>query len=399
MKILYINTLYSPMVMGGAEISIKLLVEGIQASGMEVAVLCLSPGKGLTSDTVDGVKVYRAGLKNIYWPYTTQHPPAIARLAWHVVDHHNAAMKAYVRQVMALEKPDVVSCHNLAGWSAAVWGEVKSHDVPLIQVLHDLYLLCANSNMHKGGVACEKQCMRCKIFRAGHASRSRQVDAVVGISKSILDRFAHAGYFAEAQQHVIHNARAIATTGKPRQRLAGQPVRVGYLGTLSRIKGVEWLVTSFKSLAIDATLHIAGKGREGYVKKLQQLADDERIEFAGYVSAADFLNTVDVLVVPSLWQEPLGMVVIEAMAHHVPVIANRVGGMQETVIDEVNGLFCDDKEPDSLRMAIERLYHDVALYNKLSASARSSVAGILDTNRMINAYKKVVESVTQTIEI
>lgn len=395
MKILYINTLYSPLIMGGAEISLKLLVEGMQAKGFEVAVLSLRPEPGLSFDMIDGVKVYRAGLKNFYWPYARDKQPAPLRLAWHMRDHTNSAMRLYVKEVIEAEKPDVVSCHNLAGWSAAVWEEIEKHQLPIVQVLHDLYLLCANSNMHKGGSACETQCLRCRLLRTGHIARSKKVAAVVGISKNILDRFITYNYFADAEKYVIHNARLITSPGAPRTRVVGQPLRIGYIGTLSQIKGVEWLIESFKSLTVDATLRIAGKGKEDYEAHVHTLADDNRIAFVGYTKPVDFFKTIDVLVVPSLWQEPLGMVVIEALANHVPVIANKVGGMQETVMHETNGLFCNDKDPSSLTLALQRLHDDPTLYNNLSAQARSSVSEILDIDRMVSAYKGVIDFVTK----
>src|SRR5690606_22558241 len=115
----------------------------------EVAVLSLVPEKVFEETEVDGVKVYRAGLKNFYWPYGKQRPAIAKRLAWHVRDSYNRAMRAYVREVLQREKPDVVSCHNLAGWSIAVWDEIHQNGVPIVQVLHDMYLLCANSNMFR----------------------------------------------------------------------------------------------------------------------------------------------------------------------------------------------------------------------------------------------------------
>src|SRR5690554_1771403 len=132
MKILYINSLYSPLIEGGAEISLQLIVEGMKAKGYEVAVLSLVPEKGLTEGLVHGVKVYRAGLQNRYWPYTKQRPGRLSRLAWHLKDRYNPEMGSVVREVLQLEKPDVVSCHNLAGWSVAVWDEVHASGIPKI---------------------------------------------------------------------------------------------------------------------------------------------------------------------------------------------------------------------------------------------------------------------------
>ena len=84
------------------------------------------------------------------------------------------------------------------------------------------------------------------------------------------------------------------------------------------------------------------------------------------------------------------MVAIEALANHLPVIANKRGGLKETVMDGVNGLFCDASSPDSLGIAILKLYEDRDLYNRLSEAARESVADILSEERMIGEYHEVM---------
>ena len=391
MKILYLNTLYSPLIEGGAEISLKLIVEGMKSRGYAVAVLSLKPGEGLEEDWVDGVKVYRGGLKNIYWPYTDERPRTLKRLAWHLKDSYNRDMRAYVKEVIDREQPDVVSCHNLAGWSAAVWDEIGQANIPIVQVLHDMYLACANSNMFKGELPCSTQCLSCRFLRAKHPDKSNQVAAVVGISQSILGRFTAIDYFKFSKKFVIHNTRSIPVPERVRRREKGSPFKIGYLGTLSKIKGLEWLIAQFQKLDIDASLIIAGRGKEDYEEKLKAMAVDPRISFLGYVKPTQFFPLVDILVVPSLWEEPLGMVAIEALANHVPVIANKSGGLKESVIAEVNGLFCEAAFPDTLGKAMERLYRDVTLYNRLAGAARESIAAILSEDRMISEYKAVID--------
>lgn len=391
MKILYINSLYSPYIEGGAEISLKLIVEGMKSLGYEVVVLSLYPEKELEESTVDGIKVYRADLKNFYWPYSKSRPGKPMRLAWHVRDSYNRRMKEYVKEVLRRENPDVVSCHNLAGWSTSVWDEVKKVGIPLVQVLHDMYLLCANSNMFKRDTPCVTQCLDCRLLRLKHPKKSDQVNAVVGISNSILSRFTGMGYFKKAEKFVIHNTRSVPEPPPKRKRKPGELLRIGYLGTLSRIKGIEWLIGQFQSLDFNASLIIGGRGQKTYEERLKSLANHKDISFVGYVQSNEFFKMIDVLVVPSLWQEPLGMVAIEALANNLPVIANKSGGLQETVIDGVNGLFCFASSPNSLGEALSKLNHDVELYNRLMSAARASVADILNEDRMIGEYKSVMD--------
>lgn len=390
MRILYINALYSPYIEGGAELSLKLIVERMQDRGHEVSVLSLMPGDGFQVDEVDGIRVYRAGLENRYWPFDKQRPGALQRLLWHAKDRYNADMKPVIRRVLELEKPEIVSCHNLVGWSVSVWDELAAQGIPIVQVLHDLYLLCPNSDMFKNEQSCETQCTTCKIFRFSHRNLSAKVSAVVGISRHTLERFEHFGYFPNATKAVIRNARLVEARPRPE---AGASLRLGYLGTLAKKKGVEWLLNQFVSLTIDATLHVAGKGQPDYETTLKSSVKDDRIFFEGYVDPADFFSRIDVLVVPSIWQEPLGMVAVEALAHHIPVIASRVGGLQETIEDGVNGILVNPEEPESLARAITRLAMDKEFYQALSSDARASIAPLLSTERMVGEYEALLKGV------
>ncbi|MGK6353111.1 glycosyltransferase family 4 protein [Parapedobacter sp. DT-150] len=395
MKILYINALYTPYVAGGAEISLKLIVEGMQAKGHEVAVLSLVPSGGLHSDWVDGVKVYRVGLHNHYWPFSTDRPGSVSRLAWHVRDRYNASMRTYIAEVLRLERPIVVSCHNLVGWSIAAWDEVRRAGIPLVQVLHDMYLLSPDSTMFKNGKPRTRQGLIGQLLRYRHRQKSRDLNAVVGISRHILERFAAHGYFSGVPQYVIHNARRIPAVKPLELRSAGQPLHVGYIGTLSAVKGVEWLITQFKASGIDGRLTIAGGGKEEDLHHFKRVAgDDRRITFAGYVDPADFYPGIDVLVVPSRWEEPLGMVAVEGLANNLPVIASNRGGLRESVVDGKNGILCDPDHPNSLGQALIALSTDVQLYNQMAEAARPSVNEYLSVDRMVNEYEHVLQTIT-----
>lgn len=397
MKILYVNTLYSPDIMGGAEISIKLLVEGMRSQGHEVVVVSLRPKGHTGQDEVDGVPVYRYALKNLYWPYVKRRPRAPIRLAWHWIDRDNRAMAGQLAQVLRQERPDVVSCHNLAGWSIAVWDAVRQQGIPLVQVLHDLYLLCANSDMYRGDNPCVGRCLRCHLLRFSHAKRSSRLDAVVGISYTVLKRFERFGYFDGIRKEVIYNARFIEDKGRQRSRKG--TFLVGYLGTLSAKKGVHWLIDQFiKHIdkESNAELLIAGAGQEEYVGELRRLASsDERIRFLGYQSSADFYAKIDLLVVPSLWEEPLGMVAIEALAHHIPVVANEIGGLAETVKHGQNGLLVHAQDASSLGRALKDLMGDSVLYERLASQARASVVPQLSVGRMVGEYGALLEEIVE----
>jgi glycosyltransferase involved in cell wall biosynthesis len=69
MNILFINSLYHPYIGGGAEIILKNLVEGLYRKGHQVTVLTTGHESGRHEEQVNGIRVIRLGIKNIYWHY------------------------------------------------------------------------------------------------------------------------------------------------------------------------------------------------------------------------------------------------------------------------------------------------------------------------------------------
>lgn len=163
MKILFLNAFYAPHVGGGAEVILRHLAEGLRRRGCEVAVLATGPDAGLQLQIQDDVRVYRAGLINSYWHYTQQRPSRHARLGWHYRDRYNSAMRRYVREVIDREQPDIVVSNNLTGWSISAWDEISAAGLPIVQVLHDLYLLCPKDTMFNHGKSCQRQCGLCSV--------------------------------------------------------------------------------------------------------------------------------------------------------------------------------------------------------------------------------------------
>ncbi|MCU4241736.1 glycosyltransferase [Bacteroides xylanisolvens] len=398
MNILFINTLYSPHIGGGAEIICQEQVEGLKRRGYAVSVLTTSSNWGLCKEDVNGITVYRAGIKNFYWHFSNSKPNKYVRMLWHIRDIYNVGMRQYVKEVMQKEKPDVVICHNLAGFSISVWDEIKLRKTPIIQVLHDLYLLCPGSNMFKYGRACEKQCRICSLMRFCHRKKSKDINAVVGVSSYILERIKKSGYFSNAKARVIYNARNIPESSEYRGRDSEFSFRIGYIGTISKVKGVEWLIRTFMRLDINATLLIAGRGEsieyEEYLKKLA--STDKRISFLGYMKPATFFSQIHLSIVPSIWPDTFPTVAIESCAYNVPVIATKVGGLPEIIHDGINGLLIKPLDDINLSNAIMNLYKNKTLLRSLSENSRNIITPLLDLDRMIDELIEVINEVSSS---
>jgi glycosyltransferase involved in cell wall biosynthesis len=174
-----------------------------------------------------------------------------------------------------------------------------------------------------------------------------------------------------------------------------QPLRFGYMGTLSEPKGLRWLIEQFQQLPIEATLQIAGRGQLDDEARFKALAHSPRVSFVGYQAPEDFYKQIDVAIVPSIWNEPFGMVAVEACAWSRPVIASRMGGLPEIIQDQFNGLLCSPDDPDSLGVAMLKLHQQPQLLARLSAQARVSVASLTDVDLMLDSYESILVQTLQ----
>jgi glycosyltransferase involved in cell wall biosynthesis len=236
--------------------------------------------------------------------------------------------------------------------------------------------------MFKGGKSCLSQCKSCALFRHGFSKSSREVDALVGVSGFVMDRITGAGYFPDAEHHVIYNAQLLPGTSEISK--CGT-VRFGYIGALTPPKGVSWLIDQFA--ADMGTLTIAGTGPDDYVSELKVRAAGKPIEFVGYVPSVRFFPTIDVSLVPSIWNDTLPGVAIEGSAYGRPVIASRRGGLGEIVRDGETGILVDPDRPDTLGTAMRALARDRSKLAAMALAAPLAVRKFTSVNRCLNEYE------------
>ena len=351
-------------------------MRGLRDAGHECVLLATSDKPGLQRTEREGITVWTAGIRNVYWPFHKKRPAAPLRLLWHALDSYNPWMQTYIRKVVAEESPDVASLHTLSGWSAASWNTLARLGIPAVQVLHGHDPICVKATMYRAGRNCTEQCPACRVLRLPHRALSRKVQAVVGVSHFILERHQILGYFEGVSiQRVIHNARAPKTLGINKQTKP-EPhsgLRFGYIGRLDAAKGIEPLIRAFLSAGLpEAELWIAGSGKQDYENRLRGEVTDERVRFMGQVEARDFYPKVDIVVVPSLLNDNLPGVVFESLAFGKPVIGSRRGGIPEMIRDGENGLLFEPDRPEELLEALRLLGLDLALRTRLAEAAHPS---------------------------
>ena len=196
---------------------------------------------------------------------------------------------------------------------------------------------------------------------------STLVNAVVGISHFILNRHLNLGYFSRAQtRKVIFSAYPASTIPSPNSFKNSLPLRLGFLGRLKQNKGIELLLQVAVKLPSEKyKLWIGGKGPERQERYLRNRYAAENINFLGFVEPESFFNNIDILIVPSLWNEPLGRIIFEAYAYGVPVIGSNRGGIPEIIEEGNTGFVFDPDRPETLLTLINKIGSDPILIKKL----------------------------------
>lgn len=357
MKVLFVNARYYPNIIGGAERSAQVLAEAMARNGCQPVVVSAGPDQGIRISHYNGVKVYYMGIKDLYSPVRNRKHSIIRQPFWNIVDVYNPMMGNKVGKIIDAECPDIVHTHNVRGFSVAVWHAAKRRNLPIVHTLHDYYLLCLRSIMFLRGKNCSSQCYHCAGYTFLRKRMSNLVDAVVGVSRFILHRHLNLGYFRQAKiREVVFGANPSSIRSAVRPFEKSGPLCLGFLGRLKKGKGIEVLLEVVKKLpGNEYQLWIAGKGTETEERSLKGRYKAENINFLGFVEPVMLFNRIDILVVPSLWNEPLGRVVHEAYAHGVPVVASNMGGSPEMIEHGKTGFVFDSDRPEELSALLVKI--------------------------------------------
>lgn len=188
----------------------------------------------------------------------------------------------------------------------------------------------------------------------------------------------------------------VASPNKPNP---GNGLRVGYLGSLLRHKGVHILVRAFHRLqASGATLHVYGFAMPGdpFIGKLRRLVNqDPRVKLMGRYhqkNLPDILSRIDVVVIPSLWHETFSIVAREALLSGTPVVAFKIGALSEVIDSEQNGLLVPVGDTDALRDALHRLSTDPGLLARLRDGALLSAKRIKNMDDHVHEVDLIYQS-------
>ncbi|TSD67727.1 glycosyltransferase [Inquilinus sp. KBS0705] len=340
MKVLLSNSYYYPAFVGGAELSVKLLAEGLVNAGHQVYVLTT----GLQDELyrVNGVTVISIKQQNIYNGYNAARKSPVAKIFWHLFDSFNLLYHFKISAILKRIQPDIAHTNSIQGFSPMLWFTIKAAKIPLVHSMRDYYILCHKCNMYNGK-NCERICAACETTSVVKRNFLSLPDRLIAISEFILDKYTAFVPEVGKKAQVIYNAVA-AVNYKPTVYNRDEAViTFGYIGRLEMDKGVDYMADELAALSPEqkkrVKLLLAGKGSEPFIQQLKQKLTGINYEFLGVVKPENFYQQVDVLLVPALWNEPFGRIVIEALSYSVPVCQSDRGGLKELYDPSSSWLF------------------------------------------------------------
>ncbi len=305
--------------------------------------------------------------------------------------------------------PDLVHIHTFFPLlSPSIYHAVHKAGKPMVQSVHDFRFFCPAAFFFRNGKICEEcpsrglknaiknRCLRNSLSQtlvAALATKNAQkalrlISAFVVFTDFSMKKLVDLGIPREkvfVKPHFIPSQEDISPSG-------------GYflfLGRLGEEKGIRVLLKAWENLQIP--LKIAGSGPlEEWVKF--SLQGKNNIEFVGFLSAHEVkkaLTRAFALIVPSLWYETFGLVVIEAFSAGVPVLASRVGALQDLVENGRTGFLFKRGEAEDLAEKAFWLWTHPEERDRMGREARRVFEEKYTAERnyriLMEIYKKAIE--------
>ena len=359
MKVCFISSFYPPLLFGGAEIYVRRISERLVRQGIDVTVITSDSKISLkpSIEYINGVKIYRIHPLNIYPIYNTLCKPAILKPFWYIIDIVNVHSYFVIKKILNKEKPDIVHVHNFKGFSFA-FDAARSLHLPLIFTVHDYFFECLKETLftHSHEI-CKDPPAVCKAYACTQKFlKNNKPDIVTAPSMFVIKKMKKDGFFNKCR--TLKLPLGIELDGTEKCDRSYDIINVLFVGRLNRFKGLNTLITAFTQLKSQkAHLHIVGEGKEeAEFKKFA--GADPAITFHGFIKdeeLASLYKKSHLLVVPSVWYETFGIVIIEGFKYGLPVIASNIGGFPELIDDGDNGLLFEAGNTEQLRKKLEYL--------------------------------------------
>lgn len=386
-RILALTLYYPPHSFGGYERSCRDVMTRLATRGHEVSVLTSDLRLAGVEESDDPRVAVRRELGTWLRADALYRPSLRSRLAIERSNHR--ALDAMLRE----HRPEVVTVWHMGAMSLGLLERLARNKMPLVYVIGDDWL-CYAPELDSWG----------RLFRK-IGPFAGLIEPLVGVPTRLHNlghsailfnsrdnqRRAHAG----SRWHFEHEAviyvgldKAVFTPGVSRERDWGR--RLLFAGRFDPRKGLATVIEALPALD-EHVLEVRGTGGAEERERLRAMAHElgvaDRVWFADPLAPAalaERYRQADAVVFPSIWEEPFGLVPVEAMACGTPVVATGTGGSGEFLLGGINCVRFTAGNAQSLVAAVRRLAGDVKLRRALVESGLRTAA-YFDVERLTDA--------------
>ena len=287
-------------------------------------------------------------------------------------------------------QPDIVHVHNFFPQiSPAIYDACLELGIPVVQTLHNYRLICPGAFLLREGKACEL-CIKGSPYQAAkyacyrgskagslvvahlvaqHRKRGTwrtKVNRFIALTDFAKIKFVAAGFPADkitVKSNFLHEPEHIPIISKNLQ-----PGFALFVGRISEEKGVRTLLQAWAAMDSDVELKIAGSGPLAYL-----LPGNKNVTALGRLNPSQIqqlMQQAAFLVFPSEWYEGFPMVLLEAFAQGLPVLASRLGSMTDIIQDYENGLLFSPGNAEDLALKAKWLLLNPLQAKKIAENAR-----------------------------
>jgi len=337
MRIGIYNDWWLPDLVGGTERSALEISEGLGIFFGAENIVVFTPSNKLSSreEIVNGLRTVRVGTFTLRSKYLA---PKYIRFLERGRIFFDVLSPLYIALYFSRQKVDVAVIHNLDRVGAKLPFLLNFiFGIRVIRVIHDLSDSCLNRKRFKNGKVCIKTCLTCrpKLFRYRKVAVN-SYSSVICNSRFTMNKLESLGFNPKFIDYGYVAAKSSDSKTVDVPKLStGDPIQIGFVGRISPEKGIEVIIQALSTInRCSRGLTLVGQGEESYIDTLKSLANSLKVNLniLGFVHDPYGLlsESINLIVVPSLWEETLGRVAFEATSRGFTVAVSDIGGLPES---------------------------------------------------------------------
>lgn len=405
LKILHICESYAPDYGGGAAVYIQDVCKFLVRRGHEVRVLCTEKNDTLPytlrTDYDEQIQIDRINL-----PYFRTNDPEGWQLGITKWREHEKKISYLISEYVDEWKPDIINYNTTRPFGEEIFFTISKRAIPIVALLHEGWLICLRLMFLQSPL--ENACsgpsnLKCLICMHSHYD-GKFYKALVKLpwrvvkfrryllyrlrrrleaSKKLNGAIAYSNFMYKLHKphlngKVKHIPLGLDLTNLPDNRSSRprKPLRFGFIGGSQPNKGLFHILDSavtLKNEGLQFQIKIWGNNQEICWKEIEARNLEKYVSLGGVYQAHqlwEVYNEIDVALMATLVSEPFGRVPIEAAAVGAITIAPAIGGITESIRNEVDGLTYHFREQKDLENKMRRILTEKGLYELLQANLK-----------------------------